>query len=125
MLQIAYQAIAAGNFADGLPIAKKAAEIEPDHFPAYYALGRIYLELGEVSQAVMALEKAAALAPDSANVQFVLARAYSKAKRPADAARARAQFAAKLEALDKKRQGGEATPTADDIPNESGKFERP
>ncbi len=89
MLQIVFQGINAGKFEEGLQDAKQAVEIEPDNFAAYYALGRIYLELNEVSKAVISLEKAASLAPYSSNVQFVLARAYTRAKRPAEAARAR------------------------------------
>ena len=119
LLQVAFQAIASGKYTDGLPYAKKAIEFEPDNFAAYYALGRIYLESDDTAQALKNLEKAAAMAPDSSNVQFVLARAYTRAKRPAEAARARAEFA-RLEALAKKRRGeatgpGSPAETTDDV----------
>jgi tetratricopeptide (TPR) repeat protein len=123
LLQVAFQSIASGKYTDGLPYAKKAAEIEPDNFAAYYALGRIYVELDDIAQALKNLEKAAAIAPDSSNVQFVLARAYTRAKRPAEAARARAEFS-RLEALAKKRRGeatgpGDPSETTDDEGNTS------
>ena len=57
MLQIVFQGINAGKFEEGLQDAKQAVEIEPDNFAAYYALGRIYLELNEVSKAVTCFGK--------------------------------------------------------------------
>src|SRR5437667_33040 len=107
MLQIAFHAIDSGNFEEAKAHALKAAELEPENFTAHYALGRIYLESNAIPQAVTELEKSARLAPDAASVQFVLAKAYARANRPADAARARAEFK-RLDAIDKKRRG-EAT----------------
>ena len=107
MLQIAFHAIDSGNFEEAKAHALKAAELEPENFTAHYALGRIYLESNAIPQAVTELEKSARLAPDAASVQFVLAKAYARANRPADAARARAEFR-RLDAIDKKRRG-EAT----------------
>src|SRR5205809_2364390 len=107
MLQIAFHAIDSGNFEEAQAHALKAAELEPENFTAHYALGRIYLESNAIPQAVTELEKSARLAPDAASVQFVLAKAYARANRPADAARARAEFK-RLDAIDKKRRG-EAT----------------
>ncbi len=101
------QAISSGNFEQALPYASKAVETDPGNFTAHYSLGRIYLELNQGLRAVKTLETAAQIAPDSPSVQFALARAYTRAKRPAEAARARTEFA-RLEALDKKRRG-EAT----------------
>lgn len=103
LLQTAFQEIGLGRFSEAWPYASRVLEIEPENFSAHYALGRIHLELGDLPKAIASLETAARLAPQASSVQFVLARAYSRARRPADAARARAEFA-RLEALEK-RQG--------------------
>ena len=107
MLQIALEAISSGKFEEALPYAKKASTVDPENFAAYYALGRIYLGLNDVPSAITMLVRASKVAPDVPGVYFVLARAYTRAKKPAEAARARAEFA-RLEALDKERRG-EAT----------------
>jgi predicted Zn-dependent protease len=104
LLQISLLAIKAGKFEEALPYATRALSAEPDNFVAHYAAGRVYLELNQVEKAVALLEKATKIAPDAPSVYFVLSRAYTRAKRPEDAARARAEFA-RLEDLDRKRRG--------------------
>lgn len=72
--------------------AKQALALAPTSPEAHYLLGRSELELGDAQAAIHELETASRIAPGSPAVHFNLARAYSKAQRPADAERERAQF---------------------------------
>jgi tetratricopeptide (TPR) repeat protein len=91
-LQIAFEMIKQGRHAEGLPYAEEAVKLAPDLFATHNALGRILLETGEVERAVKEFEIAVKLAPESPEMYFALARAYSRANRPKDAERARAEF---------------------------------
>jgi tetratricopeptide (TPR) repeat protein len=73
-------------------VAKQALALSPTSPEAHYLLGRAELEGGDAQAAIRELEAASRLAPGSPAVHFNLARAYSKAQRPADAERERAQF---------------------------------
>ena len=55
----------------------KALAIKPNFVQALYGLGKTYLAMGRIPDAVSKLEKAVSLAPDSAAVYFELAKAYS------------------------------------------------
>jgi predicted Zn-dependent protease len=92
MLQIAFEQLKQGQYAEALALAQRAVELAPNLFAARNCLGRALLELGEVDRAVEELEIAARLAPDSPETFFSLARAYAKKGRAEDAARARATF---------------------------------
>jgi tetratricopeptide (TPR) repeat protein len=105
MLQIAYELIKQGKYADARPYAEKAIELSPNLFAAHNALGRVLLELGEVDKAVQYLEAGMKLAPDSPEVRFSLARAYARAGRADDAARERAEFL-KLDKLRRETRRG-------------------
>ena len=103
-LQIAFEYIKRNQHAAGLPFAEEAARLAPDLFATHNALGRILLETGDLDRAIRELEAGARLAPDSPEMYFALARAYSRAKRPQDAARARAEFS-RLDKLRRERRG--------------------
>jgi tetratricopeptide (TPR) repeat protein len=103
LMQLTLHIIDAGNYEEALVYALRAQQADPSNFTAYYALGRIYLELNDVTKAVGTLEKAVAMEPNVPSLYFVLSRAYARAKRPADAARARAEFA-RLEELEKEKR---------------------
>jgi tetratricopeptide (TPR) repeat protein len=103
LMQLALHIIDAGNYEEALGYALRAQQADPSNFTAYYALGRVYLELNDVTKAVGTLEKAVAMEPNVSSLYFVLSRAYARAKRPADAARARAEFA-RLEELQKEKR---------------------
>jgi tetratricopeptide (TPR) repeat protein len=92
MLQIAYEQIKRGNYAEALPMAEKAVEVAPKLFAARNALGRALLETGEIERATQELETGVKLAPDSPELRFALARAYQRAGRKEDADRQRAEF---------------------------------
>jgi tetratricopeptide (TPR) repeat protein len=92
MLQIAFEQLKQGQYAEALALSQRAVELAPNLFAARNALGRALLELGEVDRAVAELEMGAKLAPDSPETFFSLARAYAKQGRAEDAARARATF---------------------------------
>jgi tetratricopeptide (TPR) repeat protein len=92
-LQIAFELLVRGDFAEARASAMKAVELAPGLFAARNALGRVLVEMGETEAGVRELEEAVRLAPDSAETHFALARAYAKAGRAEDAARERAAFA--------------------------------
>jgi predicted Zn-dependent protease len=115
-LQIAFEYIKRGEHAAGLPFAEEAVKLAPELFAAHNALGRILLETGALERAVSELETGTKLAPDSPEMYFALARAYTRAGRPKDAERARAEF----QRLDKvrraKREGLVAAPRPEEKP---------
>jgi len=92
-LQIAFELLARGAFAEARDSAMKAVELAPGLFAARNALGRALVEMGDMAAGIRELEVAVRLAPESAETHFTLARAYAKAGRPEDAARERAVFA--------------------------------
>jgi tetratricopeptide (TPR) repeat protein len=99
-LDLAFELLRRGDFADALSPAQEAVRLAPQLFAAHNALGRALVETGSLEPGIVELETAAALAPDSPEMHFALARAYAKAGRKDDAARARATFAE----LDRKRR---------------------
>jgi tetratricopeptide (TPR) repeat protein len=99
-LDLAFELIRRGDFADALAPAEKAVSLAPQLFASHNALGRALVETGSLERGIAELEIAAKLAPDSPEMHFALARAYAKAGRKDDAARARATFAE----LDRKRR---------------------
>ncbi|MFN0088347.1 MAG: tetratricopeptide repeat protein [Blastocatellia bacterium] len=103
-LQIAFEYIKRSEHAAGLPFAEEAVRLSPDLFAAHNALGRILLETGDLDRAIREMETGVRLAPDSPEMYFSLARAYARAKRPQDAARARAEFA-RLDKLRRAQRG--------------------
>jgi tetratricopeptide (TPR) repeat protein len=105
-LKIAFEMIKQDRHAEGLPYAEEAARLAPDLFATHNALGRILLETGEIERAVKELEVAARLAPESPEMYFALARAYSRAKRPKDAERAKAEFMRLDKIRQSRREGG-------------------
>ena len=92
-LQIAFELLVRGEFAEARDSALKAVELAPGLFAARNALGRALVEMGDITAGIRELEVAVRLAPDSAETHYTLARAYAKAGRPEDAARERAAFA--------------------------------
>ncbi len=99
-LDLAFELIRRGDFAEALAPATEAVRLAPQLFAAHNALGRVLVETGSLEPGIVELETAARLAPESPEMHFALARAYAKAGRKDDAARARATFAE----LDRKRR---------------------
>jgi tetratricopeptide (TPR) repeat protein len=99
-LDLAFELIRRGDFADALVPAEEAVSLAPQLFASHHALGRALVETGSLERGIAELEVAARLAPESPEMHFALARAYAKAGRKDDAARARATFAE----LDRKRR---------------------
>ena len=99
-LDLAFELMRRGDFADALVPAKEAVRLAPQLFASHNALGRALVETGSLEPGIVELETAVTLAPDSPEMHFALARAYAKAGRKDDAARARATFAE----LDRKRR---------------------
>ncbi len=93
MVTIANEYIQRKDFQEALPYARKAAELEPQSFPAHAVLGRVLAEGDLDSQrGIQELEEARKLAPGSPQVRIALATAYAKAGRKEDAARERREF---------------------------------
>ena len=107
MVTIANEYIQRKQYQDALPYAKKAAELEPQSFPAHTVYGRVLVE-GDINlQAGLAeLEEARKLAPSSPQVRIALATAYTKAGRKEDAAREREAFSKLRQELDAKTAPG-------------------
>ena len=99
-LDLAFELIRRGDFADALAPAEEAVSLAPQLFASHHALGRALVEAGSLERGIVELETAARLAPEGPEMHFALARAYAKAGRKDDAARARATFAE----LDRKRR---------------------
>jgi tetratricopeptide (TPR) repeat protein len=91
-LQIAFGLIKEDRHAEAAPFAEEAVKLAPDLFASHNALGRILIETGQIERGIKELELGAKLAPDSPEMYFALARAYTRAGRPKDAERARAEF---------------------------------
>jgi tetratricopeptide (TPR) repeat protein len=92
LLQIAYEYIKRGNFADAVAPAEKAVELAPRLYVARNVLGRALLETGETDRAIKELESGIRLSPENPDLRFALARAYQRAGRKEDAERERAEF---------------------------------
>jgi tetratricopeptide (TPR) repeat protein len=99
-LDLAFELIRRGDFAEALVPAEEAVSLAPQLFASHHALGRALVETGSLERGIGELETAARLAPESPEMHFALARAYARAGRKDDAARARATFAE----LDRKRR---------------------
>lgn len=93
MVTIAHEYIQRKDFQAALPYAQKAAELEPQSFPARTVFGRALVE-GDLDskRGIQELEEARKLAPGSPQVRVALAAAYAKAGRKEDAARERREF---------------------------------
>ncbi len=75
--------------ASGVPLLEKAVAADPRLVAAHGALGRGLMELGRAAEAVPHLESAATV---DAALLLPLSRAYRALNRPADAARAEAEY---------------------------------
>jgi tetratricopeptide (TPR) repeat protein len=108
-LEIAFELILRGEYAQARPFADRAAQLAPGLFAARNAKGRVLLELGELEPGIVELEEAVRLAPESPEVHFSLARAYTKAGRADDATRERAVFA-ELDRARREKRAAESAP---------------
>jgi Flp pilus assembly protein TadD len=65
---------------------RKATQLDPDYFEAYYNLGVVSAQLGSLAPALAAYETALAIQPDSHDARFNFALALKQANYPIDAA---------------------------------------
>jgi predicted Zn-dependent protease len=79
--------------AAGIPLVRDVVMLRPNYPFGHYLLGLLYLDAGDIAQAIPELETAARMVPAEPQFQFSLGNAYARAGRSADAARARAAFA--------------------------------
>jgi len=54
-----------GNLTDALAAFQKATEMDPKHMPTWLALGRVYLQLGQVEKSIAPFQRATELVPES------------------------------------------------------------
>jgi tetratricopeptide (TPR) repeat protein len=108
MLQMAFEYHKRAEFETALPLAEKAAQLEPKSIPARNVLGRVLLELGQVERSIKELEAGVRLGPESPEMHYALARAYARVGRKEDAARERETFQRLEKQLNKKRDATQA-----------------
>jgi tetratricopeptide (TPR) repeat protein len=89
-LELAFELVRRGEPQPALPAAETAARLAPGLFATRLALGRVFVELGDLPRGIAELEAAARIAPGVREIQWALANAYTRAGRKADAERARA-----------------------------------
>jgi tetratricopeptide (TPR) repeat protein len=70
---------------EGIQICLKGLQHHPDFASGRVALGRLYLEKGDLERSVPELEKAVDLSPENLLAQSLLGEAYLKLRRPKDA----------------------------------------
>ena len=75
-----------------LDLAEEAVRLNPRIPLGHYLLGSLLLQTPDVERAIAELEIARQAVPSDPGVHYALARAYTRAKRPEEAARARATF---------------------------------
>lgn len=64
------------SWQDAIIWLKQAIKIEPDFYEAYCLLGEVYMELGQLAEAVEAFKQAIQLRPDDPAVRLKLGLAY-------------------------------------------------
>ncbi len=74
-----------GLFDEGIQLCLKGIEYHPDFASGRVALGRIYLDKGNLVLAAEQLQRAADLSPENLLAQSLLGEAYMKLRRPKDA----------------------------------------
>jgi predicted Zn-dependent protease len=105
---------------EALKYAEEAVRLVPNVPLAQFLLGRLNFEMGNVDQAITSLEVAQSLAPEEPRIYYVLSRAYDRAKRKADAQRAREIFAQLSKKADEAARRGSGTSVIRDpldVPN--------
>lgn len=86
--------------AAGIPYAEQAVKMDPSIALGHYLLGLLLLDVDDYKRAIPELEKAKPGFANEPKLFFALGSAYSRADRPEDAERARAEFK-RLESLKK------------------------
>ncbi|HXT12431.1 MAG TPA: tetratricopeptide repeat protein [Candidatus Angelobacter sp.] len=81
------QAQQARQFSTAVADYKKATQLDPGYYDAYYDLGVASFQIGNVPEALSAYEMALAIQPDSHDARFNFALALKQANYPVDAAK--------------------------------------
>lgn len=76
---------ASGDYAEALEHFNMAIRYNPDYSPAYYNIGRVYLEENDGERAFKAFTDAVDMFPDEPEGYMCLAEYYRRADRPGDA----------------------------------------
>jgi tetratricopeptide (TPR) repeat protein len=74
------------RFADAVAAFKKAAELDPGYYEAYYNWGWAAYQVGDLKEALYAFEYALAVVPDSGSARHNFSLALKRANYPQDAA---------------------------------------
>jgi tetratricopeptide (TPR) repeat protein len=99
---LAFALIQIGQKSEGRTLLNQVIQQDKDHADAYYQIGKLQLEDGDVKGSITSLETATHLSPESEYMHYQLAMAYRRDSRPADAEREMAQY----QALKDRRRGG-------------------
>ena len=91
-LQLAFAALEAADYDQGLKYAKDAVALSPNNFVVHVVCGRLLLAMNKPEDALLELRTAVQLAPDSPDAHFALSRALSQAGRSTEAAHERETF---------------------------------
>ncbi|MEM9273069.1 MAG: tetratricopeptide repeat protein [Cyanobacteria bacterium P01_F01_bin.143] len=76
LLQDAVELIKSQEYESALPKAESATQLAPNNYEAWFILGSLYAQLGQLDRGIEALEKAEELAPNQEAVLFSLGNAY-------------------------------------------------
>ncbi len=94
MVELALVRVYQERSAEAVPLAERAAALEPKNSRAHYALGWGLVDTGRPQEGARELERAKQLAPDSAAIRFILAKAYRTLGQKEQAKRESAAFLA-------------------------------
>ncbi len=90
LVGLTMDALTHADYATACQYGERAVKLAPDDFAAHLMYGRALIEV-QFQSAIRELELAVKLAPDSPDAHYSLAVAYTRAGRPVDAARERAE----------------------------------
>ena len=80
------------RFEESLPVARRAAEVNPKSAEAFYVLGRLLDKLGRDAEAGEALGQTIRINPDFSESYYLLSRIYMRQGREEEAAKAMKRF---------------------------------
>lgn len=91
-IQLAFQYLRNADYHQGLKYAQQAIALAPKNFVAHVVCGKLWLGLGNKTQALAQLKTAVKLSPDSSDARFAYATALAEAGKTTEAAHQRKEF---------------------------------
>jgi Flp pilus assembly protein TadD len=84
---LAFSLVQTGEKTEGMTLLQQVVTQDKNYADAYYQIGKLQLEQGDVKTAIGNLETATQLSPSSEYMHYQLAQAYRRDARAEDAAR--------------------------------------